>query len=113
MMKLLRCKILHLLAVLCLHLCDPVKLKFKIHMNSELIHIHMSRNRPVHLSDSRCGSLIAETGVLMAITGHGLTPPVGDTKPKGLFYPPPKPRLLIRRLLNYELVVPLVGHIAS
>ncbi|GBM09754.1 hypothetical protein AVEN_101800-1 [Araneus ventricosus] len=33
----------------------------------------------VHLNDSRCDSSRGEAGVLMAITGYGLTPPVGGT----------------------------------
>ncbi|GBM12947.1 hypothetical protein AVEN_164002-1 [Araneus ventricosus] len=37
----------------------------------------MARNRPAYLSDGCCNSSIAETGVLVAITDHGPTPPVG------------------------------------
>ncbi|GBM00748.1 hypothetical protein AVEN_74492-1 [Araneus ventricosus] len=36
-------------------------------------------NHPGNLSDSRCNSSSTEAGVLVAITGHGLTPPEGGT----------------------------------
>ncbi|GBL97670.1 hypothetical protein AVEN_49169-1 [Araneus ventricosus] len=42
-------------------------------------HLDLTRSRSVHLNDSCCDSLSAEAGVLMAITGHGPTPPVGGT----------------------------------
>ncbi|GBM32691.1 hypothetical protein AVEN_223472-1 [Araneus ventricosus] len=37
----------------------------------------MARSRLVDLSDGRCNSSSAEAGVIIAITAHGSTPPVG------------------------------------
>ncbi|GBM03039.1 hypothetical protein AVEN_14551-1 [Araneus ventricosus] len=42
-------------------------------------HPGLARSRPVYRSDGRCNSSSAEAGVLMAITGQGLTPPVVGT----------------------------------
>ncbi|GBO21520.1 hypothetical protein AVEN_76743-1 [Araneus ventricosus] len=36
-------------------------------------------NHPGNLNDSRCNRLITEAGVLVVITSHSPTPPVGST----------------------------------
>ncbi|GBM17173.1 hypothetical protein AVEN_47581-1 [Araneus ventricosus] len=40
---------------------------------------HLARSRLLYLSDGRCNGSSAEAGVIVAITGHGLTPRVGGT----------------------------------
>ncbi|GBM02768.1 hypothetical protein AVEN_40834-1 [Araneus ventricosus] len=49
------------------------------HDNPYLNYPGSARSRSVHLSDGRCSSSSAETGVLMTITGHGPIAPVGGT----------------------------------
>ncbi|GBN69385.1 hypothetical protein AVEN_170432-1 [Araneus ventricosus] len=39
----------------------------------------LARSRPVQPNHSRCYNSSAEAGILVAITGHGPTPPVGGT----------------------------------
>ncbi|GBM23929.1 hypothetical protein AVEN_52130-1 [Araneus ventricosus] len=45
--------------------------------NSYKNHPGLAQNRPVYLSDDRCNSSSDEVGVLIAITGCGLTPNLG------------------------------------
>ncbi|GBL60645.1 hypothetical protein AVEN_176301-1, partial [Araneus ventricosus] len=74
---------------------------------------------PGPLNGSPCNSSSAEAEVLVAITGHGPTPPEGGTYChwRGLEYPKPpitiytrkaRTRLLIRRLLICVLAQPPV-----
>ncbi|GBL75957.1 hypothetical protein AVEN_234282-1 [Araneus ventricosus] len=41
--------------------------------------VRATRSRPAHLNDSHCNSSSSEAGILVALTGHGSTPPVGGT----------------------------------
>ncbi|GBM20254.1 hypothetical protein AVEN_216670-1 [Araneus ventricosus] len=48
--------------------------------NSYQNHPSLARSRPVHLNNSRCDSSSTRAGVLIPITGHGPTPPLGGTQ---------------------------------
>ncbi|GBN91528.1 hypothetical protein AVEN_81825-1 [Araneus ventricosus] len=47
--------------------------------NSNQNHSGLARSRPMHLNDSRCDGSSVKADILMAITGHGPTYPVGGT----------------------------------
>ncbi|GBN13202.1 hypothetical protein AVEN_242435-1 [Araneus ventricosus] len=58
---------------------DRARYTVSVYLNSYRNRPNLARNRPMHLSDSRCDSSSAEAEVLMALTGNGPTPPEGDT----------------------------------